>query len=91
MTREEALNKYPNGWMEEGGYNDYPKDEIVNKIYDDLESRVCDNCKHRVFHSYDGYKKVTIDKCDIRDKLHFNGSCDGMSCDKFERKLNDNK
>ena len=47
MTRYEALNKYPHGWMENGSYNDYPKDEIVNKIYDDFESRSCDSCKYK--------------------------------------------
>ncbi len=46
MTREEALNKYPHGWMEDNRYNDYPKDEIINLIYDDFENQKCENCKY---------------------------------------------
>jgi hypothetical protein len=44
----------------------------------------CDGCEYRVHHSY--YDGVQIDKCSIRDQLHFNGSCDGLVCTKYEPK-----
>ena len=46
MNRKDALSRHTSGWIENGSYNDYSKDEIVNKIYDDFESRICNNCKY---------------------------------------------
>jgi len=70
-------------------------DNHIDKIYDDFEARIaelealqapksCDKCKYRVNHSY--YDGIQIDKCSIRDQLHFNGLCDGLVCTKYEPK-----
>ena len=50
------------------------------------QPKSCDDCKNRIFYTYDSFKQVTIDKCNIREQLHFNGSCDGLCCDKYESK-----
>lgn len=55
---------------------------LIDKIYNDFKNNTCDNCKHRIFHNFDKYLNVSIDKCIIRE-LHFNGSCDGRTCDKW--------
>ena len=42
MTREDAHNGCP-----DGGYLAWHEtQEFITKIYDDFESRVCENCKH---------------------------------------------
>lgn len=40
MTREEAKQEY---WITDGDNN---VDEVIDSIYDDFESRTCENCKH---------------------------------------------
>lgn len=45
MTRDDAVSKYTMVWQEDDHWNDYSIEEVVNKIYDDFESRVCKNCK----------------------------------------------
>lgn len=60
-------------------------DEAIEEL-EDLENRSCDNCKHRVLHEYYAHEKITIDKCSIRKDLRFNGSCDGLKCNKWESK-----
>ena len=42
MTREEAYDK----WLNRDG--DVEVSDIVDIIYDDLESRTCENCEHSV-------------------------------------------
>lgn len=62
------------------------KEDVLKAIelLKELKSRTCDNCIHRVFH----YRSMDliIDKCKIREQLHFNGSCDGLKCDRWEQK-----
>ena len=42
MTREEAHGEKGDRSLEKGGIT-----RLVNDIYDDFESRVCSNCKHK--------------------------------------------
>lgn len=42
MTREEAWEC----WLDKGG--DVEVSDLVDKIYDDFESRTCENCKHSI-------------------------------------------
>ena len=65
-------------------FNECEKYEAQIKALQQPKS--CDDCKNRIFYTYDSFKQVTIDKCNIREKLHFNGSCDGLCCDKYESK-----
>ena len=60
-------------------------DEAIREL-EALQSRSCDECKHRIFHTFDSFKNVTIDKCGTREQLHFNGSCDGLCCNRYEPK-----
>ena len=64
--------------------------EFLREAKAELEAlqqpKSCDDCKNRIFYTYDSFKQVTIDKCNIREQLHFNGSCDGLCCDKYESK-----
>lgn len=53
---------------------------------EELQHRSCESCKNRILYTYDSFKQVTVDKCNIRERLHFNGSCDGLCCDKYESK-----
>lgn len=46
----------------------------------------CDTCTNRVPHHYDSYEKIQIDKCSLRKQLHFNGSCDGLTCKHYTPK-----
>ena len=54
MTREDAIEKaYANNifkvnkWSEDGyEFNFEPVREFLNELYDDVESRVCKNCKY---------------------------------------------
>ena len=69
-------------------------DEAISEIEEAMKPKSCDTCKHRVFHTYDrdfstfSSKKVKIDKCNIREQLHFNGSCNGICCNRYEPKDN---
>ena len=79
MKREEALNKYPHGWMEDNSYNDYPKDDIVNLIYDDFESRTCKNCKHSGL-----YTKGWMPCLHPENEYHIKEVHDDFGCNKWE-------
>lgn len=54
MTREEAISEARRstiddcGWFHDDDINTSEQNSIalVNKIYDDFESRTCDSCKH---------------------------------------------
>ena len=61
-------------------------DEAIAELEALQQPKSCDDCKNRIFYTYDSFKQVTIDKCNIREQLHFNGSCDGLCCDKYESK-----
>ncbi len=79
MNREQALEANKDTCCQ-------MSDELINEIYNSFERRSCDNCKYRVYHGYDNYKKVQIDKCGKREQLHFNGNSDGLCCNKWEQK-----
>ena len=44
MTREEAIKEFYE--ILELGAVDYQKGGLITRIYNDFESRTCDNCKH---------------------------------------------
>lgn len=49
MTREEAIKEsYNNDYIEDGEFVNLGADVrcLISKIYDDFESRTCENCKH---------------------------------------------
>lgn len=49
MTREEAIKEsHNNDYIEDGEFVNLGADVrgLINKIYDDFESRTCENCKH---------------------------------------------
>ena len=67
--------------------------ELFKQLLEEaMKPKSCDSCEHRVFHTYDrdyskfSSKKVKIDKCNIREQLHFNGSCDGLCCNRYKPK-----
>ena len=70
MTREDALNIMTDhdGWITS------EVEEIINKIYDDFESRICKNCIH-----YDKKDKV----CILLDMGVLNNT---FGCKAFEQK-----
>jgi len=59
-------------------------DEIIDRIYDDIESRACDNCKHYLKLSY---KCNHLDNEQITTKyMHLMHTYNSFGCNKFERK-----
>ncbi len=60
-------------------------EDRIDEIYDDVESRICENCKH-------GGKNYYIGDCPIDDTLWESGSL-GVNfwCGTFERKESDEK
>ena len=48
MTREEALIKREENYYNTAGQENTTDDvvDLINEIYDDFESRVCENCKY---------------------------------------------
>ena len=68
LDRKEAVAEYTREWQEDGHWNDYSIDEVVNKIYDDFEARICKNCK---FYNMDDFLCNAIPESDswIQDAL----------------------
>ena len=76
MTREDVINNIMNTLHT----FDYEVEEIINEIFDDFESKTCENCKH-----YDKYHSKCLNQYSIAYKAYSNiVSSDG--CNKFEAK-----
>ncbi len=93
MTREEAKEIIYYSSFEKGKYG-LTKDNIfklINRIYDDFESRVCKNCKY-----YNPAHKVCENRKNIQpfeiDNKYVNIFTDGnFGCNRFERKEDERK
>lgn len=72
MTREEAKEYYKN----------IASPYVINEIYDDFESRTCENCKYCIDDGSSGYVCKGMS-----DVIHIS-SIDDFGCNKFERKEN---
>jgi len=46
MTREEAQTFHYNSMPVDGVINQFDVSMKINEIYDDFESRICENCEH---------------------------------------------
>jgi hypothetical protein len=68
MTREEAKNI--TSWMEFGINQDKWTDpyDLIDKIYNDFESRTCESCKHS--RTTDGYSNVWCESDGILDDVN---------------------
>ena len=82
MTREEALVKVP---LREKNWGIVAQG-VINQIYDEFESRTCDNCRYRqtnnandMYWCINQYGANKYRNMDIRVDLDF-------GCNKFERK-----
>ena len=71
MTREEALYMLNDGL--------YDNEEVINKIYDDFESRTCENCKY-----YEFISSVDSYFCTNKESSAKFVSSD-FGCNRFER------
>jgi len=82
MTREEARDLKKDRVIEYSDdsyvYNILEADDRINEIYDDFESRVCENCKF--------YKVDKLDKHLAPCSMWGISTRDEMSCKMFERK-----
>ena len=62
---------------------------LIDKIYDDFESRVCEHCKYYNPNNYD-IKEGIADVWIACDKLYIEErdgvSLDGFGCNRFERR-----
>lgn len=83
MTREEAHNKMYDVWSDEIHYRSKPTD-VMNEVYDDFESRTCENCKYANICPDGGNTSATVNDCEMI-KLTFYDYED-FGCNKFERK-----
>ena len=80
MTREEAISHIRLILSYDGSFDEYDAENLVNKIFDDFESRVCKNCKFFVMDNYGKYCEKfngEDNPCDIREDF---------GCNRFERK-----
>ena len=81
MTRDEAHEKFDDMWAVDA----IPMDDAIDMIYDDLESRICKNCKHNyngrcmLIDDWDGYND---EPCEWAPPTNF-------GCNKFERNKDD--
>ena len=83
MIRSEALLEVDNFLDNENDFNNIRK--LINKIYDDFESRVCKNCKYFV-ECNDGYHY-----CNNINNTGLNGIITpDFGCNRFEKKENKN-
>ena len=84
MTREETKSFYSELCSEFDAVKSTVY-SVVDKIYDDFESRTCKNCKH--FQVYDDSKM--LGECINKESIAFT-SCEAIygddGCNKFERK-----
>jgi len=74
MDREEAkgLFEYYDGSI--------PNEDVIDKIFNELESRICENCE---------YWAKDIRMCDNKDSFAYDSKATvvkGDGCNKFERK-----
>ena len=76
MTREEAQNELGNALH----HTSYEGIEVINKIYNDFESRTCENCKHR-YYEQDG-ELIKDDYCHMNEQP----ISDDFGCNRFEPK-----
>ena len=73
MNREEA--KLYTGWEDVALNGQISIEDLVDKIYDDFESRICENCKHI---------SILQDWC---PEIEHGFPCDYIGgCNKFKRK-----
>ena len=88
MTREEAKKDFFNELLDItfNGNNKLKVGgtyRIIDKIYDDLESRTCDNCAYNLENSHEfsrGCTQIEIEPKDMRN---------GFGCNRFERSTDD--
>ena len=84
MTREEAKSKLTcYGYSQNKPLADY---KVIDQIYDDIESRICENCKH---YNMDTavYYCDTYDIVMINDDNTIRTVDKDFGCNKFVRKL----
>ena len=85
MTREEA-KEYLGETLKDFYDIDYDCDFIVDKIYDDFESRTCENCRNwSQEHITIGLCLMEVSEMDIPDLSKYSTS-NNFGCNKFERK-----
>ncbi len=78
MTKKEAWEK----WLDRDG--DVEVSDIIDMIYDDFESHVCENCKHSIKQSGYVNSYVCIVVLDSRkDYIFLDGD---FGCNKWEKK-----
>ncbi len=84
MTRDEALEeecvKYA---CDPYGEHDEKIAKLINKIYDDFESRTCENCKYFI-----DERNTRLQFCNARTEggiIGWNGYGKDFGCNKFER------
>lgn len=84
MTREEAVETILDMYFtKEGTYFGEDYDKLIQSIYDDFESRTCENCKfYEEVYNEKGRKTHTIMQCSII-KEPFSAT---FGCNKFELK-----
>ena len=80
MTREDTVRNIIEDWQENG----ITLSEMLNKVYDEFESRTCDNCKYSIELEFGTHKGVEFCHND-------NSICQDLivtqddGCNKFER------
>jgi len=72
VTREEAKEEYLTLSPSE-------RLNVIDKIYDDFESRTCDNCAYNLENSHGFSRGCTQIEIEPRDMI------DGFGCNRFER------
>ena len=98
MTREEALKEREENYYSTIGQENTTDDveELINKIYDDFESRVCKNCEYIRYpkdKTYEGKAKCMKNCSSSTTAVIINGDYfeytivePNFGCNKFERK-----
>ncbi len=67
MNREEAINKIDELWDIEV-LSDSNANDVIDEIYDDLESRTCENCKYKMkVENPRGYCKLISNNIPFKD------------------------
>lgn len=79
MTREEAKNLYSH-------FDKFNRDAIVDRIYDDIESRVCENCEYIEYGTFDDMIYCSID-CSSNKYRKEKSVTRDFGCNLFKRKL----
>lgn len=81
MTREQAINNFIDEDACCQGRVDVPR--LINRIYNDFESRVCENCKYNMYR----YSNAMIE-CNLDIHQHIGSEYNDFDfgCNYFERK-----